>query len=514
MNQRIDVAIIGRGCVLPGALSVAVFGERIFAGDDLVSEVPAGRFGVDPALVTGTGVDRTPTTAGGYVQGFEEIWQPGGLCVDPAELDGLDPLFHWLLHCGRAALAEAGIGPGDARLARCGAIFGNLSFPTEGMSRWGEALLLAESGRPGGAADPRNHMMSGLPAEILRRGLGLGGESFALDAACASALYAIALAVDALSAGRIDLALAGAVNRADPLFLHIGFHALGAISATGQSRPFCAGADGLLPAEGCALLVLKRLADAERDGDRVLGVIRGVGLSNDGRARNLLAPSVEGQARAMRLALAQAEIPASRVRYVECHATGTKTGDGTEIGSMREVYSGPRPPGQPMAIGSLKSNTGHLITVAGAAGLLKVLEGFARGQLPPMRVSAPLIDTAPFAPVGRPQPWDGDRIAAVSAFGFGGNNAHLIVAAPDVPARRQRPPADDGGPVAAVRDRRRGAAGRRGLHAEAGAAPLPPQRSAAGARAAELAAPGGPRSLRRAGIAPPRARRRLYRDGL
>ncbi|MDP2307069.1 MAG: polyketide synthase, partial [Pseudomonadota bacterium] len=288
------IAIVGQACVLPGALDVATFADNVFAGRDLVTDAPEGRWGLPHADVMGEGRDRAWSSAGGYVTGFDRVWDPSGFKIPAAEFAGLDPLVHWLAHVGRGALRDAGLdvsadgGSGRAALARCGAVFGNLSFPSEGMARWGERVVLQANGRPAPAADPRDRFMSGLPADLLSRALGLGAPCFALDAACASSLYAIRLACDALTAGRADLMLAGAVQRADSLFLHIGFCALGAMSHQGMSRPFHREADGLVPAEGAAFVVLKRLADAVRDGDRILGVVRGVGLSNDARARNLL----------------------------------------------------------------------------------------------------------------------------------------------------------------------------------------------------------------------------------
>ncbi|MFN7145553.1 MAG: polyketide synthase, partial [Myxococcota bacterium] len=379
------IAIVGQACVLPGALDVSTFADNVFAARDLVTEAPEGRWGLPHADVLGEGRDRAWSSAGGYVQGFERVWDPAGFHVPAADLAGLDPLVHWLLHTGRAALRDAGLDVGHAALGRCGAVFGNLSFPSEGMARWGEKVVLEANGRPGPAADPRDRFMSGLPADLLARSLGLGAASFALDAACASSLYAIRLACEALQAGRADMMLAGAVQRADSLFLHIGFCSLGAMSRLGKSRPFHRGADGLVPSEGAALVVLKRLDDAVRNGDRILGVVRGVGLSNDARARNLLAPSEEGQVRALRAAYRLAGMDPREVQLVECHATGTPTGDKTEVATLAQVFEHPLP------IGSLKSQVGHLITAAGAAGLQKVLAGFARREMPPtLHADAPI----------------------------------------------------------------------------------------------------------------------------
>ncbi|MSP54251.1 MAG: 3-hydroxyacyl-[acyl-carrier-protein] dehydratase FabA [Myxococcales bacterium] len=445
-SSRAPIAIIGQAALLPGARDVGQLAANVLAGRDAVQGAPAGRWRVDDRFVLtesskpADARDKAWSSSGGYV-----IEDPSAQ-LDFAALEtrgvpdggALDPLVRWLMHVGAESLRSAGIDAQDGRtrsgvLRRAGAIFGNLSFPSEGMARFGEAVLLQRWGHDvpvGPAVDARNHFMSGLPADLMSRALGLGAGAFALDAACASALYAIKLACDALNAGRADIMLAGGVNRADSLFLHIGFCALGAMSKTGQSRPFHRGADGLVPAEGCALLTLKRLADAERDGDVILGVIRGVGLANDARGRSLLAPSEEGQVRAMRLGFAAAGVSPGDIQLIECHATGTPTGDRAELGSMATAYADAP---ERIAIGSLKSNLGHLITVAGVAGIQKVLAGMSAAVMPAtlhVDDAIPEADGSRFELLRAQREWptvDGVRRAAVSAFGFGGNNAHCII---------------------------------------------------------------------------------------
>jgi 3-oxoacyl-(acyl-carrier-protein) synthase/3-hydroxymyristoyl/3-hydroxydecanoyl-(acyl carrier protein) dehydratase len=299
------------------------------------------------------------------------------------------------------------------------------------MAALGEAHFLGDRARDLEVprADPRDRFMSGLPAHLTARALGLTAGAFCLDAACASSLYAIRVACDWLREGRADVMLAGAVNRADNLFLHAGFTALTALSPTGRSRPFHKDADGLVPGEGAGVLALMRLDDAVRQDKPVLGVIRGVGLSNDGRARNLLAPARSGQARAIRAAWTMSGLEPTTASLIECHATGTPTGDGVELGSMRDVFGD-----HPLTLGSLKSNLGHLITAAGVAGVQKVLGALAHETLPPtLHAEAPLdaLRESPFRALAEAAPWEHDpaapRRAGVSAFGFGGNNAHLIL---------------------------------------------------------------------------------------
>lgn len=452
------IAVVGRACILPGANDPDALWAAVHAGRDLVGPAPADRWGLAPrhALSSdpGRSDDRTWSDRGGYVHGFEGAFAEE-LARDPfpgvpsEQLIGLDPLFGLVLHTGRRALREAGIERGTPRM---GAVMGNLSFPSSLMSRYAESVWFADAPVPGRVpVDPRNRFMSGLPAHLLAKALGLG-DSLALDAACASSLYAIKLACDRLHDRTADLMLAGAVCRSDDLFIHIGFCALRAMSRTGRSRPFHRDADGLVPAEGAAMLALKRLSDAVAAGDRIYGVIRGVGLSNDGRGRGFLAPSSEGQVRAMRAAYAQSGLSPLDVQLAECHATGTSVGDATEVHSMAEVFAGH----SDLPIGSLKSNMGHLITAAGAAGLLKVMSAMEHGVRPPtLHADAlnPALDGTPLRVLQGAEPWEGRRLASVSAFGFGGNNAHLLVEAWEGTGRAAFPVASPppGGEIAIVR---------------------------------------------------------------
>mgnify|MGYP002784183527 CR=1 FL=1 len=433
----LPIAIVGRACVLPGALSPQALWQAVIAQRDMtrsVREIAGDRWRTDPAAVVAasTAPDRCSSDRGGYVEGFDALWDPQGFAMPAAELVGLDPLVHWLLHCARAALRDARIAIGAASALRVGGVFGNLGYPSASMAAFAGDIWM--QGRS--TIDPRNRAMSGGTALIAAKALGLSAGSYCVDAACATSLYAIKLACDELADGRADAMLAGAVQCADPLFLHQGFGALGALSPSGQSRPFHRDADGLLPAEGCAILALKRLGDAHRDGDRIHAVIRGIGLGNDGRGKGLLAPDEAGQQRAMRAAYASAGIAPEVVSLLECHATGTSVGDACELRSSAAVFAG----ANGLPIGSLKSNLGHPITVAGAAGIIKLIEALRHGVLPPNRLvdtPHPVFADTPFRLLQSAEPWlsDGPRVAAISAFGFGGNNAHLVLSDDAAPAR-------------------------------------------------------------------------------
>lgn len=436
------IAVVGQSCVLPGALSPAELWEAVRDGRDLISSTPAGYWRVDPASVMTRDVknadDRTWSDRGGYVHGFEKVFDPEGFTISSDEIRQLDPLYQWVMHCGREALRDAGVEPGAC--GPIGAVVGNLSYPSAALSAYAEALWLDSQGEEfiGGRSrqvagvplpSPINRFNSGLPAHLLARALDLDAGAFCLDAACASSLYAIKLACDKLHDRRADVMLAGGVNRADDLFIHVGFCALQAMSRRGESRPFHRDGDGLLPAEGAAMVVLKRLEDAIAGGDTIHGVIRVVGLSNDGRGRGLLVPCQRGQVRALRQAYELSGLSPSDVSLVECHATGTPVGDIVEINTMLEVFKDL----EGIPIGTIKSNLGHLITASGAAGLQKILGAMREGLRPKtLHAEEPLDalrENRTLRVLHETEPWDvaGPRRAAISNFGFGGNNAHLIV---------------------------------------------------------------------------------------
>ncbi len=428
------IAIVGQACVLPGALSPDEFWQLLAQGGDAVRRTPRGYWGLDPQRVVskaaGSARDKAYSDRGGYVYGFEDIFDIERYDLDDATKQALqshDPLTRWLLQCSAEALAPVRLDNIDE--SKQGLIVGNLCYPTSKFAEFAECVWLREAGLYEKIPPSGHSRFVGGSAALVAGSLGMEGPAYCLDAACASSLYAIKLACDALHDHRADVMLAGGMNRADDLFLHVGFTALGALSRSGRSRPFHRGADGLIPAEGCVIVALKRLEDAVQAGDRILGVIRGVGLSNDGTQGGFLSPSSEGQLRAIASAYEQAEIDPREVSYVECHATGTTIGDGVELEGLRSFFSG----ASELKIGSHKSNLGHLITAAGAAGLLKVLGAFAHNLLPPtihLDDLRPEAQQAPVRVIARPEAWprgDRPRLAAVSAFGLGGTNAHLIV---------------------------------------------------------------------------------------
>ena len=438
------VAIVGYGGVFPGAGDPEGLWANIVEAVDATTEVPPGRWLLAPAQAFDPRIpqpDKVSATRGGFVG--EVALDLAGLNLDPALVRRLDPVFHLALHAAHTAWKSSRTESLDRD--RVGVIFGNIVLPTEGSSSFSRAVLgrfieegLGITAPPGEATEPLNAFPAGLPAALVAQALGLRGTQFTLDAACASSLYALKLAVDELRSGRADAMITGGVSRPDPLYTQMGFSQLLALSARGKPAPFDVKADGLVVGEGAGLFVLKRLSDAVRQGDAIHAVIRGIGLSNDIHG-DLLAPSSEGQLRAMQAAYQQAGWSPWDVDLIECHATGTPVGDAVEVDSLKRLW-GDRgsgwSPGQ-CTIGSVKSNVGHMLTAAGAAGLVKVLLAFKHETLPPTanqtQPSPRLrLEGSPFRILTNAQPWPHrdparPRRAALSGFGFGGINAHVLI---------------------------------------------------------------------------------------
>ena len=444
MNALPHIAIVGIGGVFPGAADVEQFWGHVLAGRSMSREVPAGRWPLseEDAYAPDLMPDRVYSTHGCFVDDFR--CDPEGLAISAELLERLDPMFHLLLR-GGAAWRDTVTDGVDRK--RVGIIIGNIVLPTDAASAMTEELLgpVLEAKLFGRAApeaqletEGLNRYVAGLPAGILAQSLGLGGGSFTLDAACASSLYALKLAADELQAGRADLMLTGGVSRPDCLYTQMGFSQLRALSASGRCAPFDAAADGLVVGEGSGIIALKRLKDALRDSDHIYATIAGIGLSND-IAGNLMQPDLRGQLRAMRAAYEQAGWTPQDVDLVECHGTGTPVGDAVEFNSLRALWSDAamvHRAGKRCVMGSVKSNVGHLLTAAGAAGLIKVLLAMRDRKLPPTANFAKaareihLIET-PFAILREAEAWDRPeghpRCAAVSGFGFGGINGHVLL---------------------------------------------------------------------------------------
>jgi acyl transferase domain-containing protein/3-hydroxymyristoyl/3-hydroxydecanoyl-(acyl carrier protein) dehydratase len=441
------IAVVGMAGLFPGALDIATFWSNICAKVDAAAEIRKERWIAPPSVMVSTGLqpDRAISSRCCLLPDFE--LNPDGLDLPADLVASLDPLHLAALQSARDAVL-GGDAPKLNRL-RTGIILAALVLPTDASSAFTREIFgpILESGVCGGShapprlrkPDPTRYFRSrvtSLPAAIVASAFGLGLGGYTLDAACASSLYSVKLACDELRAGRADAMLAGGVARPDCLFTQVGFSQLRALSPSGRCAPFDREADGLVVGEGAGVLVLKRLSDALRDGDRIRGLIRGAGLSNDLRG-NLLAPDSEGQLRALNAAYRNAGWSPSDTDLIECHGAGTPVGDGTELTSLRRLWgeSGWRQ-GQ-CAIGSVKSMIGHLLTAAGAAGIIKTLLAMHHEVLPPTLhfrqppPGSPLHD-GPFRVQTECDAWrrrapGQPRRAAVSAFGFGGINAHLLL---------------------------------------------------------------------------------------
>ena len=436
------VAIVGLAARLPGSgADLDLFWDNVAGGVDCSREVPDGRWLLPPDACRDPRVanpDTVYSTRGYYLDPFDVAAADVGVPADL--LAGLDPLFHLVLDVGTRAFRSAVTHSADLR--KIGVVLGNICLPTDKASDLAREYLGHRVTRAVGLppeprrTHPLNRYVAGLPAGLLAKSLGLGGGTFTLDAACASSIYAIKLACDELLSGRADAMLAGGASRPDCLYTQMGFAQLRALSPSGRCSPFDAAADGLVVGEGAGIFVLKRLTDALRAGDTIHGVLCGAGVSNDMHG-NLLAPAKEGQLRAMRSAYSLAGWKPNFPDLIECHATGTPVGDAVEFDSLSELWGEDGwKPGQ-CVIGSVKSTVGHLLTGAGAAALVKVLLAIRHRARPPQANFATVnpalrYDGGPLRVATKLEEWDPrrptlPRRAAVSGFGFGGVNGHLLV---------------------------------------------------------------------------------------
>jgi PfaB family protein len=442
------IAIIGMSCLFPGAKTPQGFAENLMTGKDTTSPPTIAQMGIDPAVYYSPKkgeMDKYYSVRGGYVQDFE--LDPDGFNLTVDQLAHLDDGVLWSLYAAREALRDSGYLQDVGAKAGCGVILGNLSFPTKSSNRLllpmyhravEEALCdLWELDPPGPAAPSAlghgiSSRIAGFPAVYVAEALSLSGLHFALDAACASSLYAVKLACHYLQTGRADLMLAGAVSAGDPFFINQGFSIFNAYSDRDASRPLDRHSGGLVSGEGAGMLVLKRYEDAVRDRDRIWASVSGIGLSNDGRGKFLLVPNVKGQVLAYERAYAGCSVRPEMVSYIECHATGTPVGDEAEMASLDQFFG--RFDARPL-VGAVKANVGHLLTAAGMPGMIKTILAMAGGVIPPtIHLTDPVVSPnrviAPEQVVRERTPWPVDgpvRYAAVNAFGFGGTNAHLVL---------------------------------------------------------------------------------------
>ncbi|KZL50441.1 beta-ketoacyl synthase [Nodularia spumigena CENA596] len=456
------IAIIGLSSLFPDAKNPEEFWHNLINKKDATSSATIAEIGVDPTIfynpVKGT-ADKTYSLKGGYIRDFEFDASEYNL---PSELlAGLDDTFKWSLYAAKQAIKNSGYWGNQNLLAKCGVILGNLSFPTR-LSHQLFSPIYRQAIAPAvkellqhenfdlatlpttTKASVYNAMISGLPASIVAQALSLSRINLCLDAACSSSFYAIKLASHYLSSHKADMMLAGAISCADSLFVRMLFSGVQGFAEDGTSRPLDKTSRGLIPGDGVGMVVLKRYTDAVRDGDNILATICGNGLSNDGKGKHLLSPNTKGQVLAFERAYNEAQISPQSIDYLECHATGTLLGDTTELNSIATFF------GQHQAsplVGSAKANVGHLLTAAGMVGLTKVILSMSQNIIPPtINVDVPLAsdnnvissDNIVRKATAWPQNNTPIKRAAISAFGFGGTNSHLIIeqgnTAPDITA--------------------------------------------------------------------------------
>ena len=440
------IAIIGTSALFPGASTPKEFWEKLMSEQDLTGRATPKDFGVDPASIfhPEKGIeDRCYSTRGGYIRDFK--FDGTGFELPEAYLRKQDKLYQWSLYTAKEALIDGGYFQDKDTLKDCGLILGNLSFPTSSSHQliadiYNRALesnvqkLIGNSDfklKDHQQIPPNNKILEHTPSGMVSEALALGKTHYALDAACATSLYAIKLACDELLTGKADMMLAGAVSASDQLFIHMGFSIFHAYSPMDQKFvPFDKESAGLVSSEGAGMVLLKRLEDAERDGDNILAVIGGIGLSNDGRGKFLLSPNPKGQNLAFERTYELNDISPSDTSYIECHATGTPLGDITELNSIAGFFS--QHDTTPL-LGSVKSNMGHLLTAAGMTGLLKVLLAMQHEVIPPnINLTNPIKADNNWkgqdGMIVKHTPWKNElKQAGINSFGFGGTNAHMVV---------------------------------------------------------------------------------------
>jgi len=441
-----DVAIVGMACLLPGAPGLSAYWQNILAKVDAITEVPADRwdwrrhFDADPHAR-----DKVYSKWGGFID--DVPFDPMRYGMPPNSLPSIEPIQLLTLEVARAALQDAGYLDRPFPRERTSVILG----AGGGISELGN-LYAFRSQLPSFIDGPQPELMARLPewtedsfpgillnvaAGRVANRFDLGGANFTVDAACASSLAALYLAVRDLEVGSSDMALAGGIDTAQNPFMFLCFSKTRAHSPRGRCRTFDETADGIVISEGLAILVLKRLADAERDGDRIYAVIKSIAGSSDGRDKGLTAPRPEGQALALERAYAKAGFSPATVGLIEAHGTGTIAGDQAEVTTLKRVFEAAGAERQSCAIGSVKSMIGHTKCAAGVAGMAKVALALYHKVLPPtLHVEKPNskagLEQSPFYVNSELRPWllpaEGHaRRAGVSAFGFGGTNFHAVL---------------------------------------------------------------------------------------
>lgn len=458
------VAIVGMAVLLPGAPDLPAYWRNLVAGTDAITDVPAHRWDRDfyqPDGKAEPAADRIYCRRGGFVDEHATI-DATRFGIMPSSVADTEPDQLIALQVAAAAIADAGGENTLPQRDRIGVILGRGGYLGAGLARLDQRVrtshqlirTLAElvpeltegqlatvrtafvDAMGPSHPDAAIGLVPNLAASRVANRLDLRGPAYTVDAACASSLVAVDQAIGELASGRCDLMLAGGVHHCHDVTFWSVFSQLGALSASEQIRPFDRRADGILIGEGTGVVVLKRLADAQRDGDRVYAVIRGSAVASDGKVASLSSPDSGGQVRAVRRAWQAAGLDPAEpdsVGLIEAHGTATKAGDETELRTLAEVF-GSSNDNPSAVIGTVKSMIGHTMPAAGVAGLVKAALAIYHQTLPPTlhcEEPNPALQRTRFAPISAAQPWstvDGrPRRAGVNAFGFGGINAHVVL---------------------------------------------------------------------------------------
>lgn len=442
------IAIIGVGCRFPGgANSPEEYWELIRDGRDAMGRVPADRWEVDDYYDPDPDTPgKSYTDQGGFIDQPVDEFDAAFFGIAPVEAKDVDPQQRLLLEVTWEALEHAGIAP-DGLVGSATGVFVGVSTSDYSQIMMRE-VDTAELGTYAGTG-----VANSVAAGRISHTLGLRGPTICLDTACSASLVSVAMAAQSLRSGACRTALAGGVNlMLDPQAM-ISLSMLSVLSRTGRCHTFGAGADGYARGEGAGMVVMKRLSDAQADGDPILAVVRAGAVNHDGRSSGLTVPSGAAQREVIKRALTEAGLDPADIDVIEAHGTGTDLGDPIEVRALDAVYSRGRPSDRPLLLGSVKTNIGHLEAAAGIAGLIKMILALQHEELPPhlhCDELSPHIEWSkmPVEVNRRLRPWtrtDRPRRAAISGFGWGGTNSHVIVEEAPAAVDERASDADDGG---------------------------------------------------------------------
>ena len=449
-QESSDIAIIGMACIMPKAPDLQTYWENIINKVDAITEVPEERwdwklyYDQDPRAR-----DKVYSKWGAFLDDI--LFEPAEHGMPPRALYSIEPLQLLTLEVVKKALAHAGYDKRGFSRERTSVIFGTgggggdlgqkyairSNLPTLFGNNSSEILSHIKDALPEWTEDSFAGILMNVAAGRVANRFNLGGINYVVDAACASSLTAVYLAVKELETHTSDMVIVGGIDTMQSSFAYLCFSKTLALSPTGQARIFDENADGIVLGEGIGVVILKRLYDAERDGDRIYAIIKGVGFSSDGKGKSITAPRLEGQVLALKRAYQKANISPATVGLIEAHGSGTVVGDRVEIAALSQVFDDAHTAGQNCALGSVKSMIGHTKYTAGMASLIKAALALYYKILPPtLGVSRPIaeLDTpdSDLYVNTETRPWvesthEHPRRAGVSAFGFGGSNFHAVL---------------------------------------------------------------------------------------